>query len=296
MSPLVGRAHNVLSSLGFRVEESEEPFAACYLSVSGKHPVAWVRTEEVGWQVAVAKRAVPKLAESITWERLAEQGDLPANAAFAVPAPDHLQLRGVLELIAHAMVPQRPAEPAPTPRPPPAQAGAERAPMSALQEAHAQTAAQASTPAWQAIDALLAEAEQGKAPPETVVRAIRDIRVGQDRFRAALMKHWDGACAVTGLRVRRLLRASHCKPWAQSSGPERLEPHNGLLLAAHLDAAFDAGYLTFTDEGAIILSPLLTEADKQALSLRHDMRLRHVQAEHAPYLHWHRDHVFLANP
>lgn len=38
-----------------------------------------------------------------------------------------------------------------------------------------------------------------------------------------------------------LLRASHAKPWKDSSDAEHLDVYNGLLLAVHLDALFDRG-------------------------------------------------------
>ena len=46
-------------------------------------------------------------------------------------------------------------------------------------------------------------------PGATEVERLRKERVGQDVFREALMLFWDGACAVTGVRHSRLLRASH---------------------------------------------------------------------------------------
>ena len=48
-------------------------------------------------------------------------------------------------------------------------------------------------------------------------------RVGQDVFREALDIYWEGRCAVTGVSDRRLLRASHMKPWARcETDAERL--------------------------------------------------------------------------
>jgi putative restriction endonuclease len=38
-----------------------------------------------------------------------------------------------------------------------------------------------------------------------------------------------------------------------------------LLLAAHLDAAFDAGLISFTDDGAILFSPQFAMEDREAL-------------------------------
>ena len=46
----------------------------------------------------------------------------------------------------------------------------------------------------------------------TEVERLRKERIGQDIFREALMLFWDGACAVTGVRHPRLLRASHIVP------------------------------------------------------------------------------------
>ncbi len=75
-------------------------------------------------------------------------------------------------------------------------------------------------------------------------------RVGQDLFRAALLDFWQGRCCATGLAIPELLRASHIKPWAVCADDnERLDVYNGLLLAPHLDALFDAGLMTVADDG-----------------------------------------------
>ena len=57
------------------------------------------------------------------------------------------------------------------------------------------------------------------------------------------MEYWDSKCAVTGLAIPELLKASHIKPWKDSTDEERLDIFNGLLLAPHLDAAFDRGFI-----------------------------------------------------
>src|SRR6266567_5424260 len=86
-----------------------------------------------------------------------------------------------------------------------------------------------------------------------------------------------------------LLRASYIKPWADcATDGERLDVFNGLLLAAHLDAAFDATLLTFEDDGSLILSARLTERSRAALSLKDGIRLGGLTPRHAPYLSWHR--------
>ncbi len=94
-------------------------------------------------------------------------------------------------------------------------------------------------------------------------------RVGQDVFRAALMDYWGSRCAITGCAEPLLLRASHIKPWAQcATDAERLDVYNGLLLAAHLDAAFDAGLIDFDDAGQLRFAERFSPADRLATGAR----------------------------
>jgi hypothetical protein len=87
-------------------------------------------------------------------------------------------------------------------------------------------------------------------PKTTEVERLVIQRVGQDVFREALDRYWLGKCAVTGVSDRALLRASHILPWSQcESNDQRLDVFNGILLVAHLDAAFDALLLSFDENG-----------------------------------------------
>ena len=105
------------------------------------------------------------------------------------------------------------------------------------------------------------------------------------------MALWGGRCAITGLDVPELLRASHAKPWADSNNVERLDVYNGLLLAAHWDAAFDAGLVTVGVDGALVPSSALSDAARGVLGLSGTLRLK-LRPEHEPYMAWHRERVF----
>jgi hypothetical protein len=118
--------------------------------------------------------------------------------------------------------------------------------------------------------------------------ALSQARIGQGIFRKALIKYW-GSCAVTGVSEPSVLRASHIKPWSASSNQERLDPFNGLLLAAHIDALFDVGLITFDMNGQIRLSPLLAAEDLLQLGILPTMRLRLFAAEHEPYMKFHHE-------
>lgn len=130
-------------------------------------------------------------------------------------------------------------------------------------------------------------------PESTEVERLVKQRVGQDIFRNALISFWQGRCAVTGLALPSLLRASHIKPWADcANNEERLDVFNGLLLAPHLDALFDGGWITFDDDGNIVRSTLLDAVAAKLLGVANEMRLTHITADHRLYLEYHRQHVF----
>jgi hypothetical protein len=131
------------------------------------------------------------------------------------------------------------------------------------------------------------------APTTTEAERLAVQRVGQDVFRAGLTKYWHGRCAVTGLAVPELLRASHIKPWAAcETDGERLDLCNGLLLAAHLDAAFDAGLMTIEDNGRVVVSERLNAVARALLGLERPVEVMRLTDGHRRYLAWHREKVF----
>jgi hypothetical protein len=126
---------------------------------------------------------------------------------------------------------------------------------------------------------------------ETTKRRLIDARLGQGRFRSELDGLWGHACAVTRCSVREILRASHIKPWTSSRDSERLDSENGLLLAAHLDALFNIGLITFKDSGALVKSKLLL--DDGVPSMKIGGRLAKVPSPRMrQFLEFHREFVF----
>lgn len=89
------------------------------------------------------------------------------------------------------------------------------------------------------------------AVPETQRVQLVKARVGQGLFRSlVLLKH--PVCRVTGVADKRLLRASHIKPWKDSDNFERLDGNNGIMLSPHVDALFDQGLMSFEDNGCAL--------------------------------------------
>jgi putative restriction endonuclease len=144
-------------------------------------------------------------------------------------------------------------------------------------------------------DELLHEFESAVSAMPRATEAERLVvqRVGQNIFRAGLIDYWEGRCAITGLAVAELLRASHIKPWADcATDAERLDVFNGLLLAPHLDAAFDRGFITVADDGAVVVSSALADRDRRVLGLTSSLRVRALADGHRAYFPWHRAKTF----
>jgi hypothetical protein len=114
-------------------------------------------------------------------------------------------------------------------------------------------------------------------------------RIGQEVFRDALMAYWSGRCPLTGIIEPALLRASHIVPWADCTDAQRLDVHNGLLLSALWDAAFDRGLISFADDGTVLASPKLSEAARKALGIATARPLAGLRDAHRANLAIHRD-------
>jgi hypothetical protein len=143
-------------------------------------------------------------------------------------------------------------------------------------------------------DAPLARFRRATAgmPQTTEAERLVVQRIGQDVFRAALMDYWGGRCPLTGIAEPALLRASHIVPWSKCGDEERLDVHNGLLLSALWDAAFDKGLVSFADDGMPMASPCLGEDARGALAFDTAPPLRGLHDPQRQRLAWHREHVF----
>jgi hypothetical protein len=144
------------------------------------------------------------------------------------------------------------------------------------------------------IDEIASVDSQLQGLSETERVSVIDARIGQGTFRDRLIDAWDGACAVTGVTFLPVLIASHIVPWVDATNEERMDPANGLLLSAMLDKLFDAGFITFEDDGAIRISPIVPEDEYQAMGLSPELRLSRVPDRSRPYLARHRDDYFAA--
>ena len=131
-------------------------------------------------------------------------------------------------------------------------------------------------------------AETEALPRGTEAERLVIQRIGQNVFREALIKYWNGRCPLTGITDVPLLRASHIVPWAECETDFlRLDVHNGLLLSALWDAAFDSGKVSFGDDGSILWSPTLSAEGIAALRSTPPCLFGLTDA-HLKNLFWHR--------
>jgi len=144
-------------------------------------------------------------------------------------------------------------------------------------------------------ESVLHEIDKVKADTqikETEKDAIIKSRVGQGQFRNRLIKYWNG-CAVCGFDVKKVLVASHIKPWRDADNRERLDVYNGLLLIPNYDKLFDYGYITFDTKGKMICSKLLPDSERKLVGLYERMKLTKIEEPHKPYLKYHNENVFM---
>jgi hypothetical protein len=128
-------------------------------------------------------------------------------------------------------------------------------------------------------------------PEETTREQLSMARVGQGLFRSRV-EAIEGACRVTGLRSVQHLRASHIKPWRDSSNAERLDGNNGLLLSPHIDHLFDQGYLSFEADGTVLFAASLPRTVLAAWNLASLRNVGPFNANQSVYLAYHRDKIF----
>lgn len=116
-------------------------------------------------------------------------------------------------------------------------------------------------------------------------------RDGQIKYRQELFTQF-GHCPFSKIDDIRLLIASHIKPWAMCDAQEKNDPNNGLMLSPLFDKLFDKGYISFEDDGQLMVSDWLSLDNKSRIDLNFNVCDLHLTNERKKYLDYHRKHVF----
>jgi hypothetical protein len=91
------------------------------------------------------------------------------------------------------------------------------------------------------------------------------------------------------------LIASHCKPWRDSDNSERLDGENGLLLTPSIDHLFDRGFISFENNGELLVSRVAHENSLKKMGVPVGIKFNAGAFSEGQrrYLDFHRESVFL---
>ena len=119
-------------------------------------------------------------------------------------------------------------------------------------------------------------------------RVLVSARKGQGKYRVELLKLCP-FCPITLISDDRILIASHIKPWAKSNDFEKTDPLNGFMLTPTFDYLFDNGFLSFSDNKKVILSPFLSNMTYSKIGISDGKTFNHLPIEgREKYLEYHR--------
>lgn len=124
-----------------------------------------------------------------------------------------------------------------------------------------------------------------------VKEAIIKARVGQGEYRRKLLEMCP-YCPITLVSDERLLIASHIKPWRKSNDFEKTDPNNGFILTPTYDKLFDAGFISFEENGTMLVSPWISPLNQKRLHIYNGKKVNIITSKKEEYLFYHREFIF----
>jgi len=118
-----------------------------------------------------------------------------------------------------------------------------------------------------------------------------NARRGQGVFKANVRLN-EKACRITGVTDPLHLRASHIKPWKDSSDEEKLNGCNGLLLAPHIDHLFDRGLISFSADGMLLISGQLDQTVLASWGIPVPKFVGAFNVDQIKFLRYHEEFIF----
>jgi putative restriction endonuclease len=102
-------------------------------------------------------------------------------------------------------------------------------------------------------------------------------------------------CRITGVSYPTHLFASHIKPWRESTNDERLNGENGLLLTPSIDHLFDRGFISFEDNGELMIFDVAHKESvrRMGIEINRVVRVGKFSEGQRFFLAHHRRSVFL---
>ncbi|MDT8399779.1 MAG: HNH endonuclease [Pseudomonadales bacterium] len=131
--------------------------------------------------------------------------------------------------------------------------------------------------------------------PETERQTLIMARRGQGIFKQNVMQI-ESQCRITKVDRIEHLRASHIKPWRDcEDSTERLSAANGLLLTPTIDHLFDRGFISFENNGSLLISPAAHQLSlqKMGIDIERPVNVGVFSDDQRHFLDYHREDVFL---
>ncbi len=130
-----------------------------------------------------------------------------------------------------------------------------------------------------------------------------DDQFGNTKIRGAAQKtfadkvkiNYNYTCALTGIKTKEFLVASHIIPWSDDK-ENRLNPKNGICFSIFIDKAFDQGYITISKINTLIISKKAKEDEALYNLLKpyqgKSLNIKKIYAPGEEFLKWHRENIF----
>ncbi len=118
----------------------------------------------------------------------------------------------------------------------------------------------------------------------------------QGFFKDCLHHEFEHQCPICKARLSRLLIASHIKPFRDCGYlVEAMDHNNGFLLCRNHDALFDLGYISFYDDGKIMIcDTLLKEKQYESYMISPDTQIdkKYMSDSRKKFLAYHREYIY----
>ncbi|MEG0823330.1 MAG: HNH endonuclease signature motif containing protein, partial [Erysipelotrichaceae bacterium] len=134
-------------------------------------------------------------------------------------------------------------------------------------------------------------------PQHGILKDRESVKAFQSFYKDCLFNDADHTCQICGLDFPILLIASHIKPYRDCGHMyETVDYNNGLLLCKNHDYLFDQGYISFNDDGSILISSELKKHPDYNNIYNIDentkLRVSNINKNRKLFLAYHRSHIY----
>lgn len=134
------------------------------------------------------------------------------------------------------------------------------------------------------------EEVNGETDEKIINETKKKGRLKQQAYRQKLINEMP-FCIFTYVTDDRLLQACHIKPHRFCEESEKYDYKNGITMTPTYHVLFDLGFISFKDNGELMVSPFLTNRNRDLLNLKSGKTYR-LQSGSEKYLKYHRENIF----